>query len=169
MAKVKKIGYSKDRFTIIKKITADAKKLRNKNLQLSWQDAIKQAGAAYRKGPVKKKIAGVKPAAKKTVKKKVAVKKAVIKKIAKKKSLKSPKIEVIQVGSLHKKHHQSLRTQCEIALRSFEARLEGQKKFLKDAKTLQEKRAAKKVIDGLKASIALMKLHIREHNKELLK
>ena len=59
---------------VLKKITAEAKRIRKKNPRLSWKSAVKQAGAKYR-GAAKKKTATRKP----TVKKKAAKKSAATK------------------------------------------------------------------------------------------
>lgn len=54
--------------TILKKITAEAKRIRKKSPRTSWQSAVKQAGAKYRKS-AKKKVG--KAPAKKAAKKRV--------------------------------------------------------------------------------------------------
>lgn len=46
--------------TVLKKITAEAKRIRKKSPRTSWQSAVKQAGKKYRSGKVsgtKKKVA----------------------------------------------------------------------------------------------------------------
>jgi hypothetical protein len=75
----KKIGYAKGRTDILKKITGEAKKMRAKNPSMKWTDAVKKAGALYRKSePVKKPVVA-------NNKRKAAPKKSVAKKVAKKK------------------------------------------------------------------------------------
>ena len=55
--------------TVLKKIQAEAKRIRKKSPRTSYQSALKQAGAKYRK--TAKKAAPKKAAAKKTSKKRV--------------------------------------------------------------------------------------------------
>lgn len=57
--------------SVLKKITAEAKRIRKKNPRISWKSAVKQAGAKYR-GTVKKKTVRKKSVAKKAAPKKKA-------------------------------------------------------------------------------------------------
>ena len=100
MVTTKKIGYSNDRFVILKKITSDAKKIRLKNPAMQWKDAVKKAGALYRKDKPVKKISGLKPTPKKTIKKKL-VKKAAPKKMIKKPVVKKKTVKKV-IGSFSK-------------------------------------------------------------------
>lgn len=93
--KKKAVGYAKPRFDILKSITADAKKIREKDLQISWQDAIKKASAAYNKKPV------IKTETKKTAPKKIAPKKAAPKKTAKKKAVRGVGAKDATVKKIH--------------------------------------------------------------------
>lgn len=43
--------------TVLKKITAEAKKIRKQHPSMQWKNAVKQAGAKYRSGSLSKKSA----------------------------------------------------------------------------------------------------------------
>lgn len=161
----------------------------------SLKEAFEQVYGTKKVGAVKKKAAPKKKVVKKIAKKKAAPKTlkyrgtlksegskkmykyslgAVKKKAAPKKKISTHKdtkshnvnIKVMSgVGSIHK----SLRSDAEKALNNFEERLESAKKRLSESKTTLAKKQALQVINALKGSIALIKLHIKEHNKQILK
>lgn len=142
----------------------------------SLKEAFAQVYGKKKVGSVKKKTLK-KSAPKRKVKivKKKAIKKAVTKKKVAKKSVANHKdtkshnvnIKVMSgVGSIHK----DLRTDAEKALVTFNERLERYKKELSQCGANRSARIGlKKLIAATRASIAILKVQIREHNKQILK
>jgi hypothetical protein len=168
----KKIGYSSDRFVILKKITSEAKKIRKKDSSLSWQDAIKKAGAMYRKDTTKK-VSGVKKVAKKKVIKKAAVKKpavkkviikkAAVKKTAKHKDVKSHNVNIKVVSGV-----KSLETQRAHLLNSIN-KANGDLFYIMDERGVKNRTRTQmaetnKKIKWYKEHLKTLKLHLKEIN-----
>ncbi len=85
--------------TALKKITAEAKRIRKKKPKTTWKSAVRQAGAKYRSGKIRKpkKVGKVKK--KRAAKKRSVRKKAAPKKAARKRSSRKPTkaIQVVKV------------------------------------------------------------------------
>ena len=158
----------------------------------SLKEAFAQVYGKKKVGAVKKKAVKKSAAKKKVAKKKVApkvlkyrgtLKSEGGKKIykyslgaTKKKPTESAVLKSIKKAeSVQKQHmaigsvHKNLRSDAEKALHIFQERLEQNKKRLSEAKTTLAKKQARQAINALRGSIALMKLHIKEHNKQILK
>lgn len=70
----KKLGYAPYRIAPLKKITSEAKRIREQNPRKSWKSAIKEAGKKYRLGAIKpERKMGARPHKKKTAKKRTSV------------------------------------------------------------------------------------------------
>jgi hypothetical protein len=172
MAK-KKIGYAKGRTDILKKITTEAKNLRAKKPALSWTDAIKQAGALYRKAAPAKKAVKV------VSKPKIAPKKSAAKKVAKK------KVSGVKVVKMTKKpvavrgkHNFNISTVgLESQRSSILARIKESDYQLNNCKdfagipslTAAEKVKARKAVKIYADQIKTFKLHLREINAMIAK
>jgi hypothetical protein len=165
MAKAKKIGYAAYRLSPLKKITDLAKQIRKKNPNMKYLDAVKKAGAEYRKGktakpsPVKRKAAA---------KKKAPVRKAAVKKTAKKRTA-----PAVKQGALFGRNGISGKAMDQIKdMQNDVMAMEAQNAVYKKYK-LQEKKTSEKMvwsrkiklnsdyITTLKKQIQSLKKHIK--------
>jgi uncharacterized membrane protein YgaE (UPF0421/DUF939 family) len=168
MSTKKKVGYAKGRYDILKKITGEAKRLRNKDMSLSWKDAIKKAGELYHRDNTMSK-----PTPKKAAKK-IAPKKVARKKIsgAKKVLTTTTRSSVIQkkqvaggIGAVKKDVIKRL-TETLHDIEMYQQSIDRIKKeFL--SMDMFEKRRAKEAIKGLTKVLSELKTHARELKKHI--